>query len=87
MESHQFQPVFVLKQQATWGQPIWTGDVRMIVTPVRTLPPQDHIVWSLLSLVCINPCCLGLGALIFSIKVRASAVHPHLREHKVVFLY
>ncbi|KAM6937902.1 interferon-induced transmembrane protein 5 [Xenentodon cancila] len=35
-----------------------------------TEPPKDHIVWSLMCLVYGNPCCLGLAALIFSVKAR-----------------
>ncbi|XP_074533356.1 dispanin subfamily A member 2b-like [Halichoeres trimaculatus] len=33
-------------------------------------PPKDHIVMSLCNFVYINPCCLGLAALIYSIKSR-----------------
>ncbi|XP_054893266.1 dispanin subfamily A member 2b-like [Poeciliopsis prolifica] len=32
--------------------------------------PNDHIIWSLISFVHGNPFCLGLAALIYSIKVR-----------------
>ncbi|KAM7397055.1 hypothetical protein PAMP_020053 [Pampus punctatissimus] len=32
--------------------------------------PQDHIIWSLCNLVYCNPLCLGLAALIYSIKAR-----------------
>ncbi|KAA8590282.1 hypothetical protein FQN60_014216, partial [Etheostoma spectabile] len=32
-------------------------------------PPKDHIIWSLCCFLYSNPCCLGLAALIFSIKV------------------
>ncbi|KAM7415001.1 hypothetical protein PAMA_019699 [Pampus argenteus] len=42
-------------------------------TTVNNMPtelPQDHIVWSLGSFVYFNPFCLGLAALIFSIKAR-----------------
>ncbi|CAI5665453.1 unnamed protein product [Oreochromis niloticus] len=37
---------------------------------VITEPPKDHIIWSLFSLVYANPFCLGLAALIYSIKAR-----------------
>ncbi|MEQ2305182.1 hypothetical protein AMECASPLE_035036 [Ameca splendens] len=37
---------------------------------VTTERPMDHIIWSLCSFVYGNPCCLGLAALIFSIKAR-----------------
>uniref|UniRef100_A0A3Q3SZI5 Uncharacterized protein n=1 Tax=Mastacembelus armatus TaxID=205130 RepID=A0A3Q3SZI5_9TELE len=33
-------------------------------------PPRDHIVWSLRTLLYCNPCCLGLAAVIYSIKAR-----------------
>uniref|UniRef100_A0A671UCC2 Uncharacterized protein n=1 Tax=Sparus aurata TaxID=8175 RepID=A0A671UCC2_SPAAU len=34
------------------------------------VPPKDHIIWSLCCFVYSNPLCLGLAALIFSIKAR-----------------
>uniref|UniRef100_A0A3Q0RZW3 Uncharacterized protein n=1 Tax=Amphilophus citrinellus TaxID=61819 RepID=A0A3Q0RZW3_AMPCI len=37
---------------------------------ITTDPPKDHIIWSLLCFVHLNPCCLGLAALIHSIKAR-----------------
>ncbi|XP_061578391.1 dispanin subfamily A member 2b-like [Cololabis saira] len=33
-------------------------------------PPMDHVVWSICSLMHGNCCCLGLAALIFSVKAR-----------------
>ncbi|XP_023811394.1 interferon-induced transmembrane protein 1 isoform X1 [Oryzias latipes] len=33
-------------------------------------PPRDHIIWSLCCFLYSNPLCLGLAALIFSIKSR-----------------
>ncbi|XP_053174493.1 interferon-induced transmembrane protein 1-like isoform X2 [Scomber japonicus] len=33
-------------------------------------PPKDHIIWSLCCFVYSNPLCLGLAALIYSIKAR-----------------
>uniref|UniRef100_A0A8C4NY47 Uncharacterized protein n=1 Tax=Dicentrarchus labrax TaxID=13489 RepID=A0A8C4NY47_DICLA len=33
-------------------------------------PPSDHIIWSICCFAYTNPCCLGLAALIFSIKAR-----------------
>ncbi|XP_031610184.2 dispanin subfamily A member 2b-like [Oreochromis aureus] len=38
--------------------------------PVITESPKDHIIWSLFSFVYANPFCLGLAALIYSIKAR-----------------
>uniref|UniRef100_A0A8C6SF01 Uncharacterized protein n=1 Tax=Neogobius melanostomus TaxID=47308 RepID=A0A8C6SF01_9GOBI len=32
--------------------------------------PKDHFIWSLLCFVYYNPCCLGLAALIHSVKAR-----------------
>uniref|UniRef100_A0A669ECF9 Uncharacterized protein n=1 Tax=Oreochromis niloticus TaxID=8128 RepID=A0A669ECF9_ORENI len=37
---------------------------------VITESPKDHIIWSLCCFVYLNPCCLGLAALIYSIKAR-----------------
>uniref|UniRef100_A0A3P9I1Z4 Uncharacterized protein n=1 Tax=Oryzias latipes TaxID=8090 RepID=A0A3P9I1Z4_ORYLA len=37
---------------------------------LQTEPPRDHIIWSLCSFFYFNPLCLGLAALIFSIKSR-----------------
>uniref|UniRef100_A0A3Q3SZI7 Uncharacterized protein n=1 Tax=Mastacembelus armatus TaxID=205130 RepID=A0A3Q3SZI7_9TELE len=44
-----------------------TRTVRMDRMPT---PPRDHIVWSLLTFLYCNPCCLGLAAVIYSIKAR-----------------
>ncbi|XP_018533251.1 dispanin subfamily A member 2b [Lates calcarifer] len=33
-------------------------------------PPRDYIIWSLISFFYSNPCCLGLVAIIYSIKAR-----------------
>uniref|UniRef100_A0AAX7U4W3 Uncharacterized protein n=1 Tax=Astatotilapia calliptera TaxID=8154 RepID=A0AAX7U4W3_ASTCA len=38
---------------------------------ISTEPPKDHFIWSLLCFFYSNPCCcLGLAALIYSIKAR-----------------
>uniref|UniRef100_A0A3P9LIW1 Uncharacterized protein n=1 Tax=Oryzias latipes TaxID=8090 RepID=A0A3P9LIW1_ORYLA len=37
-------------------------------------PPSDHIIWSLCCFLYSNPMCLGLAALIFSIKSRDQKV-------------
>ncbi|KAF3705471.1 Dispanin subfamily A member 2b [Channa argus] len=37
---------------------------------VAAEPPKDHIIWSLVCFLYLNPCCLGLAALICSIKAR-----------------
>uniref|UniRef100_A0A3P9LIB5 Uncharacterized protein n=1 Tax=Oryzias latipes TaxID=8090 RepID=A0A3P9LIB5_ORYLA len=49
------------------GQPIRRGHNTIII---QTEPPRDHIIWSLCSFFYFNPLCLGLAALIFSIKSR-----------------
>ncbi|XP_056272350.1 interferon-induced transmembrane protein 5-like isoform X2 [Pseudoliparis swirei] len=38
-------------------------------TTVAPGAPSDHVVWSICSFIHLNPCCLGLLALIFSIKL------------------
>uniref|UniRef100_A0A3P8R9G9 Interferon-induced transmembrane protein 3 n=1 Tax=Astatotilapia calliptera TaxID=8154 RepID=A0A3P8R9G9_ASTCA len=38
--------------------------------PVITEAPKDYIIWSLCCFVYSNPFCLGLAALIYSIKAR-----------------
>ncbi|TNN67428.1 Dispanin subfamily A member 2b [Liparis tanakae] len=40
------------------------------VATVAPVAPSDHVVWSICSFIHMNPCCLGLVALIFSIKAR-----------------
>ncbi|KAJ8252517.1 hypothetical protein COCON_G00218290 [Conger conger] len=37
---------------------------------VQIPPPRDHVLWSLFNLFYMNACCLGFGALYFSIKSR-----------------
>ncbi|CAK6975280.1 dispanin subfamily A member 2b-like [Scomber scombrus] len=37
---------------------------------VHTDTPNDHIVWSLCSLLYSNPCCIGLVAVLYSFKAR-----------------
>ncbi|TMS05972.1 Catalase [Larimichthys crocea] len=44
--------------------------VNIVSDPPPPPPPKDHIIWSLCCFVYSNPCCLGLAALIFSIKAR-----------------
>ncbi|XP_026167979.1 dispanin subfamily A member 2b-like [Mastacembelus armatus] len=48
------------------------GHTRVQYTAVNisTEPPQDYIIWSLCNFVYTNPFCLGLAALIYSIKAR-----------------
>ncbi|XP_024120132.1 dispanin subfamily A member 2b isoform X2 [Oryzias melastigma] len=37
---------------------------------LQSEPPRDHIIWSLFCFFYSNPFCLGLAALVFSIKSR-----------------
>ncbi|XP_068579979.1 interferon-induced transmembrane protein 1-like [Cebidichthys violaceus] len=32
--------------------------------------PRDHVIWSIVNFLHLNPCCLGLAALVYSIKAR-----------------
>ncbi|XP_037622741.1 dispanin subfamily A member 2b-like [Sebastes umbrosus] len=52
------------------GQPGGPRVVQCTTVNISTEPPKDHIIWSLLCFMYSNPCCLGLAALIFSIKAR-----------------
>ncbi|XP_071349049.1 dispanin subfamily A member 2b-like [Trachinotus anak] len=44
--------------------------VQYTTVNINTEPPPDHIIWSLCCFVYSNPFCLGLAALIYSIKSR-----------------
>ncbi|XP_056272351.1 dispanin subfamily A member 2b-like [Pseudoliparis swirei] len=46
------------------------GTTSVHYTTVAPGAPSDHVVWSICSFIHLNPCCLGLLALIFSIKAR-----------------
>ncbi|XP_054476424.1 dispanin subfamily A member 2b-like [Anoplopoma fimbria] len=52
------------------GQPGGHSVVQYTTVDITSEPPKDHIIWSLCCFVYLNPCCLGLAALIFSIKSR-----------------
>ncbi|XP_070828661.1 dispanin subfamily A member 2b-like [Chaetodon trifascialis] len=52
------------------GQPGAATVVQYTTVNINSEPPKDHIIWSLCCFVYSNPCCLGLAALIFSIKAR-----------------
>ncbi|XP_068458523.1 dispanin subfamily A member 2b-like [Clinocottus analis] len=43
------------------------GDTTVNITSEA---PSDYVVWSICSFIHLNPCCLGLAALIYSIKAR-----------------
>nr|XP_020479882.1 dispanin subfamily A member 2b-like [Monopterus albus] len=52
------------------GQPATSTRVQYTTVSISTDPPKDHIIWSLCCFVYSNPFCLGLAALIYSIKSR-----------------
>ncbi|XP_074490040.1 dispanin subfamily A member 2b-like [Sebastes fasciatus] len=53
------------------GQPGGPRVVQCTTVNISTEPPKDHIIWSFLCFMYTTPCCcLGLAALIFSIKAR-----------------
>ncbi|KAM3609449.1 uncharacterized protein V6R79_015081 [Siganus canaliculatus] len=52
------------------GQPGGATVVQYTAVNIQSEPPKDHIIWSLCCFVYSNPFCLGLAALIFSIKSR-----------------
>ncbi|XP_039989415.1 dispanin subfamily A member 2b-like [Xiphias gladius] len=54
----------------TPGQPETSTLVQYTTVNINTEPPKDDIIWSLCCFVYLNPCCLGLAALIYSIKAR-----------------
>lgn len=51
-------------------QPEGSPLVQHTTVSITTEPPKDHIIWSLFCFVYLNPFCLGLTALIYSIKAR-----------------
>ncbi|XP_030282398.1 dispanin subfamily A member 2b-like [Sparus aurata] len=52
------------------GQPRGPAVGQYTTLNISSEPPKDHIIWSLYCFVYSNPFCLGLAALIFSIKAR-----------------
>uniref|UniRef100_UPI0037E7364B interferon-induced transmembrane protein 2-like n=1 Tax=Semicossyphus pulcher TaxID=241346 RepID=UPI0037E7364B len=80
-------PEFVPLQGSGYGgfpaQPGGPTVIQSTTVNIITDPPPDHIIWSLFCFCYYNPFCLGLAALIFSIK-RLSPPNlkppfPHLR--------
>ncbi|CAJ1056991.1 dispanin subfamily A member 2b-like [Xyrichtys novacula] len=51
-------------------QPGGTTGIQSTRVNIDTEPPKDHIIWSLICFNFSNPCCLGLAALIYSVKSR-----------------
>ncbi|XP_007546843.1 dispanin subfamily A member 2b-like [Poecilia latipinna] len=56
--------------EASPGQHGGPTGVQHFVVTVPPEPPKDYLVWSLCSFVYGNFCCLGLAALIYSVKAR-----------------
>ncbi|KAK2842587.1 hypothetical protein Q5P01_012787 [Channa striata] len=56
------------------GQPEGPMVVQHTTVNISPEPPKDHIIWSIICFAYANPCCLGLAALIFSIKARDQKV-------------
>ncbi|XP_056253500.1 dispanin subfamily A member 2b-like [Seriola aureovittata] len=52
------------------GPPGGPALVQYTTINISSEPPRDHIIWSLLSFLFAPPCCLGLAAVIYSIKAR-----------------
>uniref|UniRef100_A0A3Q2NU84 Dispanin subfamily A member 2b-like n=1 Tax=Fundulus heteroclitus TaxID=8078 RepID=A0A3Q2NU84_FUNHE len=52
------------------GQPGGPRVVQHTTVNILSEPQKDHLVWSLCSFVYANVCCLGLAALVFSVKAR-----------------
>ncbi|XP_074534682.1 dispanin subfamily A member 2b-like [Halichoeres trimaculatus] len=66
-------PEGVPPQGGYGGYPAQPGGpvvVQSTTVTIVTDPPKDHIIWSLFNFVYFNPCCIGLAALIYSIKAR-----------------
>ena len=51
------------------GQPEGPRLVQYTTVNITTDPPRDYVIWSFCCFLYSNPFCLGLAALIFSIKV------------------
>ncbi|XP_006782516.1 interferon-induced transmembrane protein 3-like [Neolamprologus brichardi] len=70
MKPPAYVPMQVRPYDGPSGQPGESVLVQHTSVNIVTEPPKDHIIWSLLCFVYSNPCCLGLAALIYSIKAR-----------------
>ncbi|XP_030221627.1 interferon-induced transmembrane protein 3-like [Gadus morhua] len=59
----------------------YNRDLDTVVTIVNPVEhPRDYVVWSIFSIFYGNPFCLGLAALIFSIKARDMKVTGDLQR-------
>ncbi|XP_071362303.1 interferon-induced transmembrane protein 3-like [Trachinotus anak] len=76
-EVHQFKPLRLKEkfdgEPEQYGEPGGPGGpalVQYTTVNITTELPRDHIIWSLLNFMFSPPCCLGLVAVIYSIKAR-----------------
>ncbi|XP_074534145.1 dispanin subfamily A member 2b-like [Halichoeres trimaculatus] len=66
-------PEGVPPQGGYGGYPAQPGGPVVVQSTTVTIvndPSKDHIIWSLFNFLYFNPCCVGLAALIYSIKAR-----------------
>ncbi|XP_030586902.1 uncharacterized protein LOC115781401 [Archocentrus centrarchus] len=70
MDHQGYHPLQNSMYDVRTGQPGGPQLVQHTTVNITAEPPKDHIIWSLLCFVYLNPCCLGLAALIYSIKAR-----------------
>ncbi|XP_068579262.1 interferon-induced transmembrane protein 1-like [Cebidichthys violaceus] len=52
------------------GQPGGPTVVQYTSVNITSEVPRDHVIWSIFNFFHLNPCCLGLAALVYSIKAR-----------------
>uniref|UniRef100_A0A3Q3IK14 Uncharacterized protein n=1 Tax=Monopterus albus TaxID=43700 RepID=A0A3Q3IK14_MONAL len=62
-------PLQVGRYDVPPGQPGGPAMVQYTTVTISNDPPKDHIIWSIFNLVYGNMFCLGLAALIYSVKV------------------
>ncbi|XP_054896773.1 dispanin subfamily A member 2b-like [Poeciliopsis prolifica] len=58
------------RYEASPGKPWGPSGFHHAVVNVPTEPPKDYLVWSLCSFIFGNIFCLGLAALVYSVKAR-----------------
>uniref|UniRef100_A0A3Q1BA42 Uncharacterized protein n=1 Tax=Amphiprion ocellaris TaxID=80972 RepID=A0A3Q1BA42_AMPOC len=70
MYPQSYPSALVPLQGVPYGQSEHPGIVQHTTVNIIAEPPKDHIIWSIFSLFYMNSFCLGLAALIHSIKAR-----------------
>uniref|UniRef100_A0A8C5WK37 Interferon-induced transmembrane protein n=1 Tax=Leptobrachium leishanense TaxID=445787 RepID=A0A8C5WK37_9ANUR len=68
LEKPERNPGLILHQQET-----------IVVVQASVAPIRDHLVWSIFNAAYFNVCCLGLLALVFSVKSRDRKVVGDIR--------